>query len=302
MAESVVITPWEQKRGFLAEQLGATWRFIRRWPVIPGAVLVILIFTAVFAPLLAPHDVREGGILRRHIPPMWMEGGSSDHVLGTDHAGRDVFSRLIFGARISMAVAAISLASGFIVGTSLGMISGYAGGILDEVVSRFVDIWLALPFLMVALVTVMVFGQSLWLVLVLLALLAWVSFVRVIRSQTLQLKVADYVSLARVAGASHFRIVAKHIFPGVLNTAIVIATLNVGTLILAEATLSFLGAGIPAPQPAWGVMVADGRGYIGTSWWPTFFPGLAIFLVVMSLNFMGDWARDRFDPRLRQID
>lgn len=301
MAQTTIVLPGARERPPVVKQLAATWDFLRRWPVIPGFVLIVLVLVGIFAPWIAPHSTRTGGIRDQHIPPAWTAEGTREHLLGTDHAGRDVFSRVLHGARISLAVAAISLITGFLFGTSIGLASGYAGGIIDEVITRVVDIWLALPFLMVALVAVLIFGQSLTLVLVLLALLSWVSFVRVVRSQTLQLKTSDYVSLAHVAGASHFRIMFRHILPGVINTAVVIATLSVGTLILSEATLSFLGAGIPAPTPAWGVMVAEGRNDLHTAWWPTVFPGVAIFLVVMSLNFLGDWIRDRFDPRLRQI-
>lgn len=301
MAQTTVTLPGTQKRLPVLGEVQSVWEFLRRWPVIPIFILTTLILMAILAPWIAPNSTRAGGIRDRHIPPAWAEEGTMEHILGTDHAGRDVFSRVLFGARISMAVAAISLVSGFFIGTTLGMVSGYAGGIIDELVTRFVDIWMALPFLMVALVAVMVFGQSLTLVLVLLALLAWISFVRIVRSQALQLKTTDYVALARVAGASHFRILLRHILPGVINTAIVIATLNVGVLILAEATLSFLGAGVPPPTPAWGIMVAEGSKYLSTAWWPAVFPGVAIFLVVMSLNFLGDWLRDRLDPMLRQI-
>jgi peptide/nickel transport system permease protein len=281
--------------------MGPVGRFLVQWPVLPAAVLGLLVFTGVSAPWLAPKDPIVASIGDRHIPPAWFAEGTSRHLLGTDHAGRDLLSRIIHGARISLMVAVVSLSSGFVVGTTIGMVSGYAGGIVDEVIIRIVDIWSSLPFLMIALVLVLVFGQSLVLVLALLALLAWASFVRVVRAQTLSLKVLDYVALARVAGASPFRILFRHILPGVINSAVVIASLNVGTLILSEATLSFLGAGIPAPTPSWGILVAEGRDYLGTAWWSAFFPGMAIFLVVMSLNFLGDWMRDRLDPRLRQL-
>ena len=291
------------------QQLAVTWRFTRRYPTIPLVVLAILIFIAVFAPFLAPHDTRSGGIRNRHLPPAWavlddgytVKDGNMDHVLGTDHAGRDVMSRLFFGARISLVVAGIALTSGFLIGTTMGITSGFAGGWWDEVVTRTVDIFAALPFLMMALVATMMFGQSLRLLLVLMALLAWVPFVRVTRSQTLVIKNEPYVDLARVAGCSTPRILIRHILPGVLSTAVVIATLSVGSLILAEAALSFLGAGVPSPTPTWGAMVQEGRNYLSTAWWPTVFPGVAIFLTVMSLNFTGDWLRDRLDPRLRQL-
>jgi peptide/nickel transport system permease protein len=221
--------------------------------------------------------------------------------MGNDHVGRDVLSRIIFGARISMIVVGISLASGMLVGISLGLISGWFGGILDEIIARTVDIWLALPFLLVALVVVVVLGQSLIVMIGVLAMVAWVPFVRNVRAEVLSLKERDYVALAKVSGASVPRILKTHIMPNVLNTIVVIATLNVGSLILTEATLSFLGAGIPSPTPAWGLMVAEGRDYLTTAWWVSVFPGIAIFLTVMSLNFLGDWIRDRLDPRLRQI-
>jgi len=290
-------------------QLAASWTFVRRWPVIPGAVIAVLVLMGVFGPYIAPHDPVIADARARHVPPAGMEvcvgprckTGSWTHPLGTDHVGRDVLSRIIVGSRISLIVAALSLVVGLIVGTSIGMISGYLGGVFDEIITRIVDIWLALPFLMVALLVVLIFGQSIGVVFLLLAVLSWVGFVRVVRAQTLQLKEMDYVALARIAGAHPVRIIFRHVLPGVINSAIVIATLNVGNLILAEATLSFLGAGIPPPTPAWGVLISEGREYISTAWWQTAFPGVGIFLVVMSLNFLGDWARDRFDPRLRQL-
>ncbi len=294
-------------------ELRSAWQFMRRWPVLPMLVLATLIFCGVFAPLLATHDPYAGGIRSRQSPPPWLpdawvsdvlianEEIEAEHLLGTDHVGRDVFSRMLYGARISLVVAAIALLSGFITGTTLGIVSGYAGGWVDEVITRIVDIWQALPFLMVALVCVLLFGQSTVLLLCLMVALAWNPFVRVIRSQTLVVKNQPFVDLARVAGCSPMRILIRHILPGVINTAVVIATLSVGSLILAEAALSFLGAGVPSPTPTWGSMVSEGRSYIGTAWWPTVFPGLAIFLVVMSLNFTGDWLRDRLDPRLRQL-
>ena len=275
--------------------------FLRRWPVFAIFVLSVLVLGAIFAPLVAPHSPLNQSLRERQVGPLWTEGGSSKFILGTDHVGRDILSRIIHGSRISLMVAAVALASGILIGSTLGLVAGWYGGIADEVVARIVDVWLALPFLLVALVVVIIFGQSVITMMGVLAMVSWSLFVRNIRAEVLTLKTRDYVALAKVSGASTPRILVKHILPGVLNTMVVIATLNVGSLILTEATLSFLGAGIPAPTPAWGLMVSEGRDHLRTSWWITVMPGTAIFLVVMSLNFMGDWLRDRLDPRLRQI-
>jgi peptide/nickel transport system permease protein len=179
--------------------------------------------------------------------------------------------------------------------------SGYFGGYVDEIVVRIMDISLAIPFLLLALIVVMVFGASLTVLMGVLALSTWAGPARLVRSQVLQLKTLDYVALAKVSGASTFRILYKHILPGVTNTIIVVATLAVGSVILSEAILSFLGAGVPPPTPTWGSMVADGRDYLGSAWWVAFFPGMAIVLTVLAFNFLGDWLRDWFDPRLRQL-
>jgi peptide/nickel transport system permease protein len=205
------------------------------------------------------------------------------------------------GARVSIAVAAIATVSGMLLGVSVGIISGYYGGLIDEGIQRVVEVWLAIPFILFALVIIILFGASIEIMLILMVLLAWSAFVRNIRAEVLILKELDYIASAQISGASDLRIMWRHLAPGVFNTALVIATLRVGQLILAEASLSFLGAGIPDPTPAWGVMVADGRDFLATAWWVSFFPGVAIFLTVMSFNFMGDWLRDRLDPRLRQL-
>ena len=225
----------------------------------------------------------------------------NDYVLGGDNIGRDLLSRLIHGARVSLIVVAIALSSGLLVGVSMGLVAGWFGGLIDEIIMRITDIWLGMPFILVAIVVVIAIGQTFIILIGLLALLSWTPFVRNVRGEVLSLKTRDYVSLAQVAGASTFRIMVYHLLPGVVNTIIVIATLRVGQLILTEAILSFLGAGIPPPTPAWGAMVNDGRALVQEAWWISFFPGMCIFLVVMSLNFLGDWMRDRFDPRLRQL-
>jgi peptide/nickel transport system permease protein len=251
--------------------------------------------------MLAPHNPIKTSLGDRTAPPMWDEAGSSRFILGTDHVGRDILSRVIHGARVSLLVTAISLTSGLVVGTALGLIAGYFGGHIDELLMRLVEIELGMPFILIALVVVIVVGQSFAVLLGLLALLAWTPFARNVRAEVLSLKTRDYVAQARIVGASTTRILLVHILPGVLNTVLVIATLRVGQLILAEATLSFLGAGIPPPAASWGAMISDGRSYLNDAWWIAFFPGMCIFLVVMALNFLGDWMRDRFDPRLRQL-
>ena len=275
--------------------------FLRRWPVIPVVVLVMLAGMAIFAPVIETQPPLKNNIRERLIPPFWSSEGSFDHVLGTDNIGRDMWSRLVHGARISLGVAAAALVTGTIVGTALGLSAGYFGGVFDEVIMRFVDIWFGLPFILVAMIIAILLTPSVNTMMGVLALLVWSSYVRYIRAEVLSIRERDYVSLARVAGASTFRVLVKHILPGVINTILVIATLRTGQLILAEATLSFLGAGIPPPTATWGNMVADGREYLRDAWWISTLPAFAIFLIVMSLNFLGDWMRDRFDPRLRQL-
>lgn len=279
----------------------ASWDFVRRWPVLPGMVLAVLVFVTIFASQVAPHSFRETDLRQRNAPPIWLEGGSSERILGGDVVGRDILSRLIHGARVTVMVASISLVSGAIIGTAIGLIAGYYGGLIDELLMRIVDIWFSIPFILFALVVVLSFEPSLQVVLIMLAVLAWSAFVRNIRAEVLMLKTTEYVAASRVAGASMFRIIFRHMLPGVFNTILVLASLRVGQLILAEASLSFLGAGIPAPTPAWGVMVADGRNYLDSAWWVSTFPGIAIGLTVMSFNFLGDWLRDKLDPRLRQV-
>ncbi len=269
--------------------------------MIPGVILSVLIICAIFASQIAPHNFRQTDLRQRNAPPIWLDGGSSERILGGDVVGRDILSRLIHGARISIMVAVISLTSGAVVGTAIGLVAGYYGGIFDEALMRLVDIWFSIPFILFALVVVLAFDPSLTVILALLAILAWSAFVRNVRAEILLLKTTDYVASARVSGASTLRLMIRHLLPGVFNTIMVIASLRVGQLILAEASLSFLGAGIPAPIPAWGLMVSDGRNYLDSAWWVSTFPGIAILLTVLSFNFIGDWLRDRLDPRLRQI-
>ena len=274
---------------------------LRRWPLIPMFILALFIVTGIFAPLIAPHDPERGGLRDRNLPPAWEEGGSSEFLLGTDHLGRDMLSRVIFGARISLVVAAVTLGVGMGIGVASGLAAGWYGGWIDEVLMRVVDIKLAIPTILLALVLVLALGQSFLIIVVVLAIAVWPRFARNVRGEVLQLKTMDFVALAKVAGASTPRILFIHIFPGVINTLIVLATLEVGIVILLESTLSFLGAGVPPPTPAWGSMVSDGRDRLAVAWWISTMPGLAIMASVLSMNLFGDWLRDRLDPRLRQL-
>ncbi len=292
-----VPAPVQEKAGRGAWVLHA----LRHWPILPVIILTLVLVCAVFAPLLARHDPLLGALRDERTPPVWQAGGDSRFILGTDPLGRDILSRVIYGARISIVLVGVVVTVGVLVGTSLGVVAGYYGGFVDDVIMRLVDLTLALPFVMVALAAAVVFGPSFTLIVSLLVLYSWSGFARQARAETLRLKGMDYVAQARISGASDLRIMGRHILPGLLNTILVIMTLNVGQLILAEASLSFLGVGIPGPTPAWGSMVAEGKDYISDSYWIALFPGLAIFLVVFSMNFLGDWLRDHWDPRLRQI-
>ena len=274
---------------------------LRRLPIIPLFVVSVIVFVAIFAPFVAPHHPLLADFEKRNVPPVWDVEGTSDYLLGGDHIGRDVLSRIIHGARISLLVAVTVLIAGTLFGTVLGIAAGYLGGAVDEIIMRLVDFTNAVPFILVALVAAVVWQPSLMLVVILLIIFTWPPFARQVRAETLQLKSTDYVSLARVSGASGLRIAIRHILPGVASTVMVLASLQVGSLIITESVLSFLGVGIPAPSPSWGNMVAQGRNYISTAWWITFFPGFAILLVVFSMNFFGDWLRDKLDPRLRQL-
>ena len=277
-------------------------RNLRRWPLIPIAILLLVIVTGIFADWIAPHNPRVGILVERNTPPAWSSGGSANHLLGTDQQGRDMLSRILHGARVSLVVAAVTLVTGGTIGVMLGLLAGWYGGWIDELIMRLVDILLALPLILVALVMVVSLGQSLSVILAVLAIWIWPRFARMVRGEVLRLRTMDYVALAQVAGASTFRILLVHLFPGVINTLIIVATLQVGIVILVESTLSFLGAGVPPPTPAWGSMVSDGRDKLAVAWWISTLPGLAIMLTVMALNLFGDWLRDTLDPRLRQIE
>jgi peptide/nickel transport system permease protein len=264
-------------------------------------VMVILVLVAIFAPLLAPYDPTEGNMLERFAPPTFMEGGSMKHLLGTDKLGRDVLSRLIYGGRVSLSVSLLVIFITAAIGTILGITAGYLGGRIEGFIMRITDVALAFPGLLIAMLLAVSVGPGFITVVFALSILGWAGYSRMIRGEALRLRDSDFVAQARIIGSSPLRIMIKHIFPNVVNSLIVIMTLAVGMMILAEAALSYLGIGIPAPTPSWGSMVADGRAELDRAWWISFFPGVAIGLVVLSGNFLGDWVRDKLDPRLRRL-
>ena len=265
-------------------------------------LLLVLVIPAIFADVIAPYEPLEapGGVRGRLEPPVFA-GGSWEYVLGTDKVGRDMLSRIIHGSRISITISAIGIAIAGSIGTTLGIISGYFGGRVDAVIMRLVDVSLSIPPVLLALTLATALEPSFQTVILVVASLLWSIYCRQVRGDTLAVRQQDYIARARVAGASHIRIMVHHIFPNITNTLIVLATLQVGFVILLEAGLSFLGVGLSRPAPAWGLMVADGREVIIIAWWVAMWPGLAIMLTVFGFNLLGDWLRDRLDPRLRQL-
>jgi len=261
---------------------------------------VLLVLAAIFAQQIAPYDPLQTSLTARLQPPAFA-GGTPAHLLGTDKLGRDVLSRIIFGARVSLSASLLVILITGTIGTALGILGGYLGGWVDSLLMRITDISLAFPFILVGFLLAVTLGPSFTTVVLAISLLGWAPYARLIRGEVLKLRTADFVLQARIIGCSPLRIMATHIFPNIVNPLLILATLSVGLIILVESALSYLGAGIPPPTATWGSMVSDGRGLIDTAWWISFFPGLAIGLVVLSGNFLGDWLRDRLDPRLRQL-
>ncbi|MCY4559559.1 MAG: ABC transporter permease [Chloroflexi bacterium] len=277
---------------------------LRRAPWFPVVILlVVLVIPAVFANQIAPHDPTRGSLSSRLQPPVWQEGGNSEHLLGTDKVGRDILTRIIYGSRISVIIAMIAIVVSGVIGTALGITAGYWGGWVDALIMRLVDISLSIPIILLGLVLVAALGPRTSTVIGVIVVLLWSRYARLARGETLAVRVQDFVSRAQVAGSGHIRIMFKHILPNVFNSLVVLATLQVGFVIILESTLSFLGAGVPRPNPAWGLMVADGRELVASEkgWWVSLLPGMAIMLVVLSMNLLGDWLRDRLDPKQRQV-
>ena len=272
-----------------------------RLPWTAFVIITVMMVVAVFAPLIAPHSPTEQSLPDKLKPPAWQEGGSATHLLGTDLLGRDLFSRLVYGARVSLTVAAFALLSGGLIGLAVGIIAGYLGGRVDSILMRVVDATLTFPTILIALLLAVSLGAGLRTIVIAITVIIWARFARVVRGEVLGVRARDFVSLARVHGCSSLRIMLVHIVPNVMNTFMVLLTLHIGFVIIVEASLSFLGAGIPPPTPSWGQMVADGRSHIASAWWLAVMPGAAIMLVVLAFNLFGDWLRDWLDPRLRQV-
>jgi peptide/nickel transport system permease protein len=278
-----------------------SWKSLHRFPFIPVAILGAIIFVAIFADVISPYPYDFMSLPDRLTPPFFMSGGSTAHLLGTDNLGRDILSRIFFGARVSLSVSFLVIAICSAIGTILGMVAGYLGGRLDAVLMRVTDAALAFPALLIALLLGAAFGPSFFTIVLALSALGWAPYARMIRGEIIKLRQEDFIAQARIIGSSSVRILIKHIFPNIVNTLVVLMTMSVGLVILIEASLSFLGVGIPPPTPSWGAMVSDGRNLIARAWWISLFPSLAIGLVVLSGNLLGDWLRDRMDPKLRQL-
>ena len=280
-------------------RLGQLQQRISRFklPWIPIVILAILLVCSAFAPQLSPHDPNDKDIINSRIPP----GQNSEYLLGTDILGRDMLTRMIFGARTTVYISLVALATGAIVGTVLGLISGYLGGVIGAVIMRIADAVMGFPTILVALVIVVLLGQGTENIIIAVAVTVWARFARMIRGDTLSIRERDYVILARIAGVSPPVVIIRHVFPNVVNTLMVLTSLQVGQVILLEASLSFLGLGLAPGSPAWGIMVAEGRNVILDMWWLSLFPGVAITIVVMAFNFLGDWLRDYLDPKLRRV-
>jgi peptide/nickel transport system permease protein len=264
-------------------------------PCVTIGIIVAMVMIAVLADVIAPYSATETALRSRLLPPF-----SPGHILGTDQLGRDILSRLIQGARVSLSVAALCIVIGGGAGAILGIVAGYFGRMVDAFIMRVADIMIGFPLLILAILFAAVFGPSFTNVVVILVLVMWAKFARIARGETLRLKEKDFISAARVAGASPLRIIWQHIAPHLLNSVLIMASLQAAWAVILEASLSFLGAGVPPPAPSWGGMISDGREFVTTAWWLPFFPGVAITLLVLSLNLLGDWLRDHLDPRLRQ--
>lgn len=277
---------------------------VRRRPMNPSMVIGTLVialvgFIAIFAPWIVHIDPNFQDLTKTSVPPAWLAGGSSDHVLGTDHLGRDMFARILYGSRIAAIVGLSVVLIGGSIGVTLGLLAGYVGGWVDDLIGRIVDVQLAFPFILLAVALVAVLGSSVTTVIAVLGITSWVQYVRVVRAETKALRQRDFIMAAHATGATNARIIFMHILPNIASVVIVLATFEVARAIILESALSFLGLGVPQAIPSWGAMLADGRQFLDTAWWIGTFPGLAIMVTVLGVNIFGDGLRDYVDPRSR---
>jgi peptide/nickel transport system permease protein len=271
----------------------------RQLPMIPLAVLSIFVLTAIFAPWLAPHSATDVDLANAYAPPSWQAGGSANYILGADGLGRDLLSRIILGARVSLLVIVVTIPVAGTIGVAFGVLGAYRGGWVETLILRLVDVKLSIPTILLALLFGVIWGPSLTNLLFLVILTLWAVYARTVHAETLSLKPREYVLAARAMGASDFRIIRLCILPGLMSSITIVATLQIATTVLMEAGLSFLGVGLPPPTPAWGLMIADGRPALSTAWWVSTMPGIAMSMVILAANLTGDWLRDYLDPSMR---
>jgi len=283
-------TAWDERTLKLKKQF-------RRIPKVAALIILLLLICAIFSPFIAPHDPIEQNLADALKPPFWQKGGSFTYVLGTDNLGRDILSRIIYGARISVIVGFAGVLVSGMVGTFLGIVAGYVGGKIDSVIMRLTDIMLSLPYILIAIAIIGAIGPSLTNIIIVLGVTQWVGYTRIIRFEAMTLSKSEFIEMAVISGTRWWRILLVHILPNVLNSAVVLGTLDVGKMIIFEAALSFLGLGVKPPTASWGGMLADGRVYLTFAWWLATFPGIAIAITVLGGNLLGDWLRDELDPR-----
>jgi peptide/nickel transport system permease protein len=274
--------------------------FLRR-NFVPLLAITWIIGVAVILPLVVPWDPAKQDLRSTFIPPAWQDGGTWDHPLGTDHLGRDMLARAAEGSRASFYASFAGVAFAAIVGTILALAAGYFGGVVDGLIGRIIEVVMAVPALLIALILATVLTPSLGTVILIAAGVLWIGYARIIRSEILLLKSSDFVEYARVSGVPAYKVMYRHLLPNVLNSVIVLATLQLGTMIIFESTLSFLGLGISPPDVSWGLMLSAGRDFVTVAWWLSVVPGVMIVITVLLMNWTGEWARDRLDPRLRQL-
>ncbi len=272
-------------------------RVVRRVPKTAAVIILLILCCAIFSPLIAPHDPNHQNLAKALKPPVWVKGGTSGYLLGTDNLGRDILSRIVYGARISVIVGFAAVFFSGLIGTFLGIIAGYFGGKIDAVIMRFTDMMLSLPYILIAIAIIGAIGPSLTNLIIVLGITNWVGYTRIIRYEAMSLSKSEFIEMAIISGCKWYRILLVHILPNVLNSAVVLATLDVGKMIVFEAAMSFLGLGVKPPTPSWGGMLADGRVYLTFAWWIATFPGIAICITVLGGNLLGDWLRDELDPR-----